>query len=394
MNRFKKISITLLVSAFMFSCGQRSNTQSGEETHEQEHREEIALTESQMKAVDIRLGKVEMRELNSVVRVNGQLVLDPQKQAEVTSLTNGIVRQVLVTEGKFVSAGQTVAYLENTEIVELQKNYLVRKKEALIAEQDYNRQKELSEQGAGVQKSLQQATADYEITKAQLAGLERQLSQLSISPKQVSAGNMTTQIPLKAPIAGYVNKINVNIGSFVDVQTSLMSITDNSSIHCDMKIFEKDLNLVHTGQEVDIVLTNQPSETLKGEIYEINKSFEDDTKAISVHISLKTKPDTKLLPGMYVSGLINTGKQKTQAVPNDAVVSKDGKKYIFVLDDEEEDEQGKSFHFVAVEVIAGVSELGYTQITPVDELSEDATIVKSNAFYIGSMSSDHGEHGH
>jgi cobalt-zinc-cadmium efflux system membrane fusion protein len=97
---------------------------------------------------------------------------------------------------------------------------------------------------------------------------------------------------------------------------------------------------------------------------------------------------------MYVSGLINTGKQKTQAVPNDAVVSKDGKKYIFVLEEEDESEQGKSFHFAAVEVIAGVSELGYTQITPVGELSEDATIVKSNAFYVGSMSSDHGEHGH
>jgi hypothetical protein len=95
---------------------------------------------------------------------------------------------------------------------------------------------------------------------------------------------------------------------------------------------------------------------------------------------------------MYVTGLINTGKQKTQAVPNDAIVSKDGKKYIFVLEDEEEGEQGKSFHFAAVEVTVGVSELGYTQITPVGELAENATVVKSNAFYLGSMSAEHGEH--
>jgi cobalt-zinc-cadmium efflux system membrane fusion protein len=377
----------------MVSCGQSSKTQNDEEAYE-EHGEEIVLTETQMKAVDIRLGKIEMRDLNSVIRVNGQLALDPQKRAEVTSLTSGIVKQVLVTEGKFVSAGQTVAYLENTEIVELQKNYLVLKKEMLIAEQEYNRQKELSIQGAGIQKSLQQATANYEITKAQLAGLEKQLLQLSINPEQVSTGNMVTQIPLRSPIIGYVNKINVSTGSFVDAQTSLMGITDNSGIHCDVKIFEKDINLVKIGQEVDIVLTNQPSKMLKGEIYEINKSFEDDTKAILVHVSLKTKTDTKLLPGMYVTGLINTGRQRTAAVPSDAIVSKDGKKYFFVLEDEEEYEHGRSFHFSAIEVVAGVSELGYTQITPVGELKEDAVIVKSNAFYVGSMSSDHGEHGH
>jgi cobalt-zinc-cadmium efflux system membrane fusion protein len=178
------------------------------------------------------------------------------------------------------------------------------------------------------------------------------------------------------------------------MQTSLMSITNNSGIHCDVKIFEKDIDFVKTGQEVDILLTNQPSKILKGEIHEINKSFDDDTKAIIAHITLKTKTDAKLLPKMYVTCLINTGRHKTKAVLNDAIVSKDGKKYIFVLKDKEDGENVKSFHFAAVEVITGISELGYTQITPVCELAEDAVIVKSNAFYVGSMSSDHGEHGH
>ncbi|MDR0733631.1 MAG: efflux RND transporter periplasmic adaptor subunit [Dysgonamonadaceae bacterium] len=394
MKKINLISVIVLASVLMMSCGQNSKTQNSEEAHEhEEHAEEVVLTEAQMKAVDIRLSKVEMRDLNSVIRVNGQLAIDPQKRAEITSLTSGIIKQVLVTEGKIVSAGQAVAYLENTEIVELQKNYLVLKKETLIAEQEYNRQKELSAQGAGVEKTLQQAAANYEITKAQLAGLEKQLLQLSISPQQVSTGNMATKIPLRSPITGYVNKINVSTGSFVDVQTSLMNITDKSGIHCDVKIFEKDIHHVKIGQEVDIVLTNQPSKMLKGKVYEINKSFEDDTKAILVHVSLQTT-DTQLLPGMYVTGLINTGRQKTAAVPNEAIVSKDGKKYIFVLKNEEEAEYEKSFHFTAVEVIAGASELGYTQITPVGGLEENAVIVSSNAFYVGSMSVEHGEHGH
>jgi cobalt-zinc-cadmium efflux system membrane fusion protein len=379
------------------SCGKTPKTGAltGDVTEESHaHGGEITLTEAQMKAVDIRLGRIEQRELNSVVRVNGQLTLDPQKKAEITSLVGGIIRQVLVTEGKYVSAGQAVAWLENTEIVELQKNYLTLKKESLVAEQEYNRQKELSAQGAGVEKTLQQASASHEISKAQLTGLEQQLRQISINPEQVSGGSMVTQIPVKSPIAGYVNKINISTGSYVDMQTSLMRITDNSGIHCDVKVFEKDVNRVRTGQEVDIILTNQPDIRLKGFIYDVNKSFEDDTRAVIAHIALKEKTDTELIPGMYVTGLINAGRQKTDALPNEAIVSKDGKKYIFVLEEEENGENGRICHFEQVEVITGVSELGYTQITFADKPHEDMTVVISNAFYIGSMSSDHGEHGH
>ena len=206
------LSLILLVS-----CGQnfKNETNTEKEHTEHSHSEslDVELTESQMKAVDIQLGRIEQKYLNSVIRVNGELALDPQKKAEVTSLLGGIIKQVMVIEGRSVSIGQAVAYLENTEIVELQKNYLTAKKEALIAEQEYQRQKSLSSQGAGIEKTLQQASANYEITKAQLTGLEKQLRQLSISPDHVAAGNIVTQIPIKAPITGTISKINVSTGS-------------------------------------------------------------------------------------------------------------------------------------------------------------------------------------
>lgn len=384
---------------FLTSCGQSqkadNNTEDSHDSHDgHDHSEGLELSEAQLKTVDIQLGTIEQRDLNSVIRVNGEMALDPQKKAEVTSLVGGVVKQILVMDGSHVSKGQTVAYIENTEIVELQKNYLTSRKEALVAEQEYNRQKELDSQGAGIKKNLQQATANYEITKAQLLGLDKQLKQLSISPDQVSSGNMVTQIPIKTPITGTVSKVYISTGSYVDTQTALMSVTDNSSIHCDIRIFEKDINLVKIGQEVDITLTNQPSISLKGKIYEINKSFESDTKSILVHANIINKENVNLIPGMYVTALVNTGKQKTDAVPNDAIISLDGKKYIFVLTGEEVEDGTKMFHFERAEVMTGISELGYTQITPVGKIEENATIVKTNAFYLGSMSADHGEHSH
>jgi len=385
------MSLSLMVFA---SCGQNKNAEkeASEEAHHESESVEVELTEAQMKAVDIQLGKIEQRDLNNVVRANGEMDLDPQKKAEVSSLLGGIIKKILVIEGRNVSAGQTVAYLENTQIVELQKDYLTAKKEALVAAQEYHRQKELTSQGAGVEKTLQQANANYEITKARLTGLEKQLQQISISPAQVSAGNMVTQVPIKALISGTISKIHISTGSYVDMQTPLMSITDNAGIHCDLKVFEKDLNVLKIGQEVDIMLTNQPGVHLKGSIFEINKSFEGDTKTILVHANIKEKAGVKLIPGMYVTGLINIGRQKTAAVPNDAIVSREGKKYIFILEKEAKENNVKVYHFTQAEVITGVSELGYTQITPVGRLDEAATIVRTNAFYLSSMSSDHGEH--
>lgn len=395
----KTIYISLFIlSVILFgSCGQKTdnnNHTDAQTEQEHDHDEDITVTEAQLKAVDIKLGKIEKRELTNTIRVNGEMNLAPQKKAEVTSLIGGVIRQISVNEGSNVAKGQTVAYLENTAIVELQKNYLTSKKEAFVAEQEYNRQKELSEQGAGVQKVFQQAYANYEISKAQLTGLEKQLLQLSINPAQVSSGDMVTRIPVKSPISGTVNKINISTGSYVDTQISLMNVSDNSQIHCDVKVFEKDINKVKIGQEVDLSLTNQPGTSLKGIVYEINKSFDDDTKAIKVHLEIKNRNNLHLVPGMYVTGLINIGKEKTDAVPNDAIISSEGKKYILVLTKEESGTEGKVFHFRQEEVITGTSDLGYTQITLVKKLDENTTVVTSNAFYIASMTADHGEHAH
>ncbi|GHT89015.1 hemolysin D [Bacteroidia bacterium] len=389
-----KTNYIVIMSLFFLgfiSCGKNQKAENSEEASEHEHSEAIALTDKQMQAVDIRIGFIEQRDLNSVVRANGEMVLDPQKKADVNSLVGGIIQQILVTEGKNVGKGQVVAYLENTGIVELQKDYLTAKKEAQMSGQEYNRQKDLFDQGAGIEKTFQQATANYEIAQARLTGLEKQLQQLSLSPEQVSEGNIVTQIPIKAPIAGTVNKINVSLGSYIDIQTPVMSISDNSQIHCDLKVFEKDIHFIRPGQEVDMQLTNQPGISLKGTVYEFNKFFETDTKAIVVHATVQNKNDLKLIPGMYVTALINIGKQKTPAVPNDAIVSMEGKKYLFLLEDEETTESEKSFHFKPVEIITGISELGFTQITllvgakNVSPLPDEAPIVISNAFYIASM---------
>jgi cobalt-zinc-cadmium efflux system membrane fusion protein len=55
-----------------------------------------------------------------------------------------------------------------------------------------------------------------------------------------SKGNGTT-IAIIAPISGYITAVEVKIGSSVSPNTSLFSIVDNSKMHVDLLVYEKDL---------------------------------------------------------------------------------------------------------------------------------------------------------
>lgn len=100
-----------------------------------------------------------------------------------------------------------------------------------------------------------------------------------------------------------VGEIHIKTGSYADMQTPLMEITDNSQIQCNVQVFEKDFSKVKAGQQVEIALTNMGKKSITGKVYSINQSFENDSKSITVHVKVNNPDGEKLLPGMYVSGV-------------------------------------------------------------------------------------------
>ena len=240
----------------------------------------------------------------NVVRVTGTLALDPQNRAEVSPIASGVVRCITTREGIRVRRGQVVAYIENTQIVELQRQYLTAVNELSAAKTELARQHTLMKQEAGVLKTLQQAESAYAIANAQVVGIGRQLSQLGVNPSSISAGKLTTLIPVTSPISGIVGKVKISMGSFVDISTSLMTVVNNVNLHCDLKMFEKDLPKVRIGQMVKLTLTNAPEVTFCAKIYDINSVFDNDSKSVTVHARIIDHPATKLLPDMFINGVI------------------------------------------------------------------------------------------
>ena len=292
--------LILLAMVMVISCGNDKKSDK-----EENAASEKVETEKGEEEVDADADPApDLSKTVNVVRVTGTLALDPQNRAEVSPIASGVVRRITTREGIRVRRGQVVAYIENTQIVELQRQYLTAVNELSAAKTELARQHTLMKQEAGVLKTLQQAESAYAIANAQVVGIGRQLSQLGVNPSSISAGKLTTLIPVTSPISGIVGKVKISMGSFVDISTSLMTVVNNVNLHCDLKVFEKDLPKVRIGQMVNLTLTNAPEVTFRAKIYDINSAFDNDSKSVTVHARIIDHPATKLLPDMFINGVI------------------------------------------------------------------------------------------
>ncbi len=395
---YKKILFTLFISTFLISCSGEKNKENKEVSAEpaKEDQKEMTgsleLTPEQMRSVGITVGPIEQKNLSAVVKASGQLAVPPQNKADVSVLSGGLIRKINVLEGQQVKHGQILASIENQELIKIQQDYLALKNSFTYVQAEYDRQSQLKQAGAGTGKSFQSAEATYHAEHSRIRAYESQLRQFGISPDRISTGNIVSQFPLLSPISGTVGQISANTGAFVQPGTSIMEVVDNSKIHCDLIVFEKDLMKVKIGQKVDFQLTNQENQEIKGRINGINKSFENESKGVIVHAIIENAAKQNLIPGMYVTALISVGSQLTPVVPVDAVVRSEGKQYIFIVDNHLSAGKEKGIlHFKRTEVTTGISDLGYIQITPLEELPENTLIATKGAFYLQSKSAGSAE---
>ena len=399
----------ILISILLTSCGKKEvseekapeKTEQKEQAHEEAPQTIASLTEEQMKSVGVALGNVEMKELTSTIKANGLLSVPNSNKATITSLYGGIIKTINIQVGSIVKKGQVIATIANPEYIQLQEDYLTTNSRIIYAEQEYRRQKELFDNDAGAKKNLQSADAELKTLRTKRASLLKQLQMMGISPGKVSNGNMKSGLVITAPISGTISSITAQIGSYVDISSPVATVIDNGSIHLDLQVFEKDLPKMRVGQIVHFKLTNNPETEYDARIYSIGSSFENESKTISMHCEVIGNK-SGLIDGMNITGIVSLDKSTTPAVPTEAIVEADGKYFVFVQTDkkveEQHEEKGKphpkALNFEKIEVVKGTSDMGYTAITPVGNIPDNAKIVVKGAFFVNAKLVNSGEHEH
>ena len=399
-NILYKFILLFILSVLVTACGNKKNhNKNDNHSHNEEQktnvndkhieREGVMLSEQQYDALQIKVDTLALRNMSGYVEANGTLEVPPQNEAAITTVVGANVVSIEVIEGDKVNKGQVVAYLSHPNIIKLQTDYLNALSNSNFLKKSYERQQKLYDAGVGSGANFQKAEAEYDVSKAMMNGLKAQLKMLNINTSSVSNGTIAQQIPLRSPIEGFVQKVEVKTGQYVEPQTELFEIVNTHHVHADLMVFEKDVYKVKKGQKVTFTVQSKPNTELTAEIYSVSKTFEDNPKAVHVHAEIENK-EGYLIPGMYIQGKIQVEKTNTKSLPESAII-KDGDRYLVFSAEKENNE----WSFKPIEVSLGTKDGNWIAVKFSKNIEPNTKFAYNNAYYlIAEMKKGEAEHEH
>jgi cobalt-zinc-cadmium efflux system membrane fusion protein len=360
-----KFAIYIVISLLLFSsCGSKKEELRKEAPQSADI---VSLTAGQYQNAGIVVGRTEQKHISSTIRVNGQIDVPPQNLVSVSFPLGGYLKSTSLLPGMQVRKGEPIAVIEDQQFIQIQREYLSAKARQSYLEHEYNRQKELNISKASSDKVFQQAEADYKENLVTIKALAEKLRLIGLNPDRLTENNISRVVNMVAPITGFVSRVNVNVGKYVNPTDVLFEIVNPDDIHLRLAVFEKDVAQLAIGQKVIAYSANNPEKKYDCEVILIGRDVSAD-RSIDVHCHFR-QFDKALVPGMYMVAEVELANSQSLAVPDDAIVRYDNKTYVFVPAGE------RQFRMVPVQV--GAAESGYTAITWAEPATTDKIVVKN-----------------
>ncbi|MBN9312357.1 MAG: efflux RND transporter periplasmic adaptor subunit [Chryseobacterium sp.] len=360
--------LVLMVLLSAVQCQQKQET-TATKTANPKDENTVTFTDAQLRNAPIETTELSMQHISTVLKLNGKIDVPPQNLVSVSTPLGGYLKSTRLLPGMKVAKGQVIAVIENPQFVQLQQDYLMAKSKYHFAQLDYNRQTKLNQSQASSDKVMQQAQSEMNSQQILMNSIAQQLKLVNINPAKISAGNIQRSVPVYSTINGFVSKVNVNIGKYVTPSDVLFELINPSDIHLNLKVYEKDLEMLKTGQRIVAYTNVDPSKKYAGEILLTSKDVDGSGMAeVRCHFE---KYDPALIPGMYMNAEVKTENSFANAIPEESVVDFEGKSYVFT-------ETGKQT-WKMVPVTLGISENGFIEILNFADF-KGKKIVTKNAY--------------
>ncbi len=234
-------------------------------------------------------------------------------QVKTLTLTTQAPARIVVSMTSSENGMPPVPVFESQDLTQLYTDYTKAKNDLAHSQHELERLRDLFSHNAIAGKDVTQAESDNRAAEATITGLRSRLLAIGISPEELA-------------------KLSPNV--------SLLIAT----------VAEDEIGNVQLGEDAQIVLDAYKGETLHGRVLEIGKALDPVTRAFNVRIQLPNQ--TKILrPGMFARAAFGIDVAKRFVVPKGAVLSVQGKSYVFVTKD------GKTFE--RREVHVGSQPSGY-----------------------------------
>jgi cobalt-zinc-cadmium efflux system membrane fusion protein len=288
----------------------------------------------------------------------------------------GYLKHTTLLPGMPVHKGQVIGIIEDQGLVQLQQDYLMAQARLHYLQQEYDRQKELSEQQVSAAKTFQQVQADFAAQKVLVKGLAEKLRLININPGSLNENAISRSVPMYSPINGFVSKVNVNIGKFVNPTDVLFELINPDDIHAALTVFEKDMPKIKVEQLVKVSFVDEPGKEYDCEVILVTRNVDANRSGI-IHCHFKTRPKN-LLPGMFLNASIHIENVPSLTVPEEAVVRYGNQQYIVQV-------TGKN-NFQLVTIETGIRDGGRVAVSSTSiELSGMAVVTKNAYAVLGKM---------
>lgn len=358
----------IFISALFLSCSSSHK----EETKEiiVETTDIITLTDEQIKNANIATDTITTHVISKELKVNGLVDVPPQNIVSVSFPLGGYLKSTNLLPGMHISKGQVIATMQDQSLIQLQQDYLVAKARLQYLEKDFERQKMLNENKVNADKIYQQSQSDFAAQKVQVRGFEEKLKLIGINPDKLSDQTLSRNVSIYAPIDGFVSKVNVNIGKYVNPSDVLFELINPDDIHAALTVFEKDISKIKPKQKVMVTFVDDPSTKYECEVILVTRNIDNDRSAL-IHCHFEKKPK-QLLPGMFLNAVINLEDSKTIAVPENAVVRYNKQNFIIAQTGD------KTFQLTPVET--GTTSSGLVELVDKSNDLLGRKIITQNAY--------------
>ena len=246
----------------------------------------LELTEQQKALIPVRTEPVAFREVSREIRAVGVLDYNETRMAYASTRISGWIEDLHIDfTGINVRKGDELLSIYSPELVTAQEEYLT----ALKSIEELQ-----NTEYAALRRSVEQTRVAAK-SKLELYGLT--LSQIEDIRNR---GEVSTTLPLFAPMAGTVVHMNVTQGQHVNKGMNLYHIADLNSLWIMADVYEYELPWIYMGQAVEITAQSMPGLAFSGKVTYIYPFFDTQTRTQKVQIEVPN-PTGRLRPGMYVT---------------------------------------------------------------------------------------------
>ena len=302
---------------------------------------------------------------DATLTLTGEITVNELKASRLSPAVPGIVTRVLVDPGQRVAAGQGLISVRSVDLAEAEAEYLEAQSKMRLAGKTYERQRGLREAGITAERELLEAEEELASARIRAEAAHQKLVRLGFVESDiqtlVSSGmkGASGELVLRAPFAGTVLELRAVAGELVNPGDTAALIGDLSQLWLWADIYERDLpRILDLRKRGDLravgTVQAYPGEEFSGRVDYVGSVMDEKSRTVKIRINLANR-DGRLRPGMFATvDLRLPGSPGTLSVPSSAILSSDGRDFVFV--------HQSGDYFVRRPVVKGTERNGFTEI--------------------------------